>query len=127
MDSAGSNKVLYNECKKLYRDLILSKYGAKCMRCSKTFGLQISHIEPVGRYRKLEFDLDNAIPLCQACHLWWYHKNPMEAADWLKKTLPKEQLDRLALRKQASGIGSKDYKLIKVYLEQKLKKLKTPT
>ena len=127
MNISGSNKVLYQECKKLYRKILLEKYGHKCLRCSKTYQLQVSHIYPVGKTRKLELDLENAVILCISCHFWFFHKNPLEAAEWLKQTLPKEQLERLALRKGQTGEGSQDFKLIKIYLEQELKKLKLKT
>ena len=115
-----TNKDLLKECKQVYRQLLLAKWGNKCLRCSKLSHLQISHIYPVGKYRKLELDPDNALPLCDACHLWFFHKNPLDAADWIKQTVPKKQLDRLELRKGQSGKGSKDYKLWLVYLKNEL-------
>jgi len=117
-----SKKEQRKELKKLFRELILLKWGKKCLRCSKTFDLQVAHIYPVGSVRKMEFDDDNAIPLCQACHLYFWHKNPVEAVEWIKTVLSKETMTRLELRKGQSGEGSQDFKLIKLYLESELKK-----
>lgn len=99
------------------------KCRERCLKCGATQSLQVSHIESVGKWKKLEYDTDNAIILCVGCHLYWWHKEPREAIKWLEQTLPKAQLDRLDLRKLSTGKGMYDYKLIKVFLEQELKEL----
>lgn len=93
----------------------------KCLRCGKTESLQLSHIYPKGRYRKLEFDPDNVKLLCYSCHLGWWHKNPLQAADWLGTVIPKERLNRLRLRSQVTGKGMREYKLLKLMIEQLIK------
>lgn len=90
-----------------------------CLRCKTREKLQASHIYPKGVYRKLEFDVDNIKFLCWRDH-WWWHKNPLEAAEWIKTIMPKERLDRLRLRSQTSGDGMRNYKMLKMYLKQEL-------
>lgn len=102
---------------------ILLLRDKQCLRCSKP-QFQASHIYPKGRYRKLEFDSQNIIALCYSCHIHFWHKNPIEAHDWLKQTLPKDWLDKLKLRSQTSGDGSRDYKTLKVFLNLELNGLK---
>lgn len=60
----------------------------KCMRCGKVDMLQCSHVRSKKAHPKLEFELDNAISLCHACHIYWWHKDVMEAADWFRSTFP---------------------------------------
>lgn len=93
-----------------------------CLHCGNTQTLQMSHIYPKGTYRKLEFDPDNVKYLCFRCHFHWWHKNPLEAQEWLKTAIPKKRLDRLRLRSQTSGDGMREYKLLKIMLEQEIKK-----
>ena len=81
----------------------------------------MSHIYSVGAYKKLEYDEDNIKPLCIRCHLYWWHKNPMDAKDWIETVIPKERLQRLKLRAQSNSKGINDYKLLLVYLKQKMK------
>lgn len=95
-----------------------------CLRCGTTERLQASHIYPKGTYKKLEYDSENIKFLCWRCHFTWWHKHPLEAAEWIKTAIPKERYDRLKLRSQTSGDGSRDYKVLKLFLEQELKTLK---
>lgn len=67
----------------------------------------------------MEYEPLNIISLCYGCHLEWWHKNPIEATEWIKEKMP-DVMQRLKLMAQ-SGAGSRDYKLLKVYLKQLLK------
>lgn len=107
--------------KELLREIVLRRYGERCLRCGRKEGIQMSHIYSVGAYKKLEYDEDNIKPLCIRCHLYWWHKNPMDAKDWIETVIPKERLQRLKLRAQSNSKGINDYKLLLVYLKQKMK------
>ncbi len=107
---------------KLASKACIARDGHKCLRCGKTTTLCGSHIYPKGRYRKMEFDLDNLKTLCYACHIHWWHKNPVEANFWLTETIDKKRLERLRLRSQVNDGTPLDYKLLKIYLENELKK-----
>lgn len=111
------------ELKAIYREIILAKYHERCLKCGGSQDLQVSHIESVGRWKKLEYDTDNAIILCLRDHLYWWHKEIRAANEWLETVIPKAQLDRLKMRRLQTGKGMYDYKLIKIMLEQELKKL----
>ena len=102
---------------------IIELRDKKCLRCGKP-DFQMSHIYPKGRYRSMEFDPDNIKALCFSCHLGWWHKNPMEARDWLVTVIPRERLARLKLMSQTSG-AKFDYKLQRLFLEQELKRYET--
>lgn len=100
---------------------ILELRDGKCLRCGKP-EFQMSHIYPKGRYKKLEFDPDNLKALCFACHLGWWHKNPIEAMEWLPTVIKPERLARLKLRAQSSGAGMQTYSLLKIMLQAELQK-----
>lgn len=99
---------------------MLLRDGERCLKCGKKDKLQTSHIYPKGRHRTMEYDLDNVKTLCNACHLYWWHKNPIEANSWLVERIPERRLKRLKLMAQTQGTMP-DYALTKIYLEQEIK------
>ena len=111
------------ELNKHLHQLLRLRDGKKCLRCKKTERLQLSHIYPKGKYRKIEFDSDNVILLCVGCHLYWWHKNPIEAHDWLKSTIPEKRLSRLKLRALYVDKSKMDYNLIKIGLQKEIERL----
>ena len=107
---------------KLASQTCQARDGHECLRCSKTTTLCASHIYPKGMHRKMEYDLDNLKTLCYRCHMHFWHRNPIEAWEWLQKTLPKKRLDRLKLRSQVIDKTPLDYNLLKLYFENELEK-----
>ena len=71
----------------------------------------------------MQFDVDNVKALCLGCHLYWWHRSPIEAQEWAKKTLGKGRL--IKLKKQANRINKNklDYKQLKSELETKIGEL----
>lgn len=69
----------------LFSELIHQR--GKCERCSKTTGLQTAHIIPRTN-KHLRWNPDNALLLCIKCHLYWWHRNPLEAMEWFKLYFP---------------------------------------
>lgn len=59
----------------------------KCGKYSKT-DYQASHVIPVSAGNKLRWDPLNMKVMCYHCHLNWWHKNPMEAAEWFATKFP---------------------------------------
>lgn len=57
------------------------------MRCGSLDNLQCSHVASrknnAGRW-----DEHNALTLCVGCHLYWWHKEPVEASEWIKQRFP---------------------------------------
>ena len=93
------------------------------MRCGKTQNLHASHIYPRGKYPKMSFNVENVKVLCLGCHLYWWHKHPIDAKEWAEKTLGKVRLRKL--KKQANTINKNklDYQIIKNELEEKIGEL----
>lgn len=77
------------------RAMVFERDGNRCLRCGTTSNLQLSHIYPKGKYRKMEHDPLNLKILCLGCHLFWWHKHPLEAGEWLKSVLPSERIQYL--------------------------------
>ena len=91
-----------------------------CLRCGKTERLHASHIYPKGKYRKMQFDVDNVKALCLGCHLYWWHKHPIEAKEWAVKALGRARLNKL--KKQANTINKNklNFKELEIELKNKI-------
>lgn len=84
----------------------------------------MSHIYPKGRYRKMQFDPDNVKALCLGCHLYWWHKHPIEAKEWAVKALGRARLNRLKKRANTIDKTLWNYEEIKIKLEKQIKEMK---
>jgi len=52
------------------RDIVITTYGRKCMRCNVTKGsIHVDHIKPRSLYPELELEFDNMQVLCKRCNL----------------------------------------------------------
>ena len=114
------NKAQKTKLNKLVREYILLR-DKRCLRCGKQNNLHASHIYPKGKFRKMQFDTDNVKALCLGCHLYWWHKNPIEAKEWAEKALGEERLDRLKKKANSINKNKLDYNLLKDELETKIK------
>ena len=85
------------ECDGLFRRLVFRSRLNKCERCGGTFRLQISHILPKGKYPRLRYFLGNVIIFDFPCHPEWWHKNPLEAAEFILKTRGEGYREKLLL------------------------------
>lgn len=98
-------------------------YG-KCARCLHEKFLQTSHIYPVGRYPASRFDPDNAVALCSTCHIFWWHKHPLDAADWIRARLG-AFYETLSTR--VRGAAKPDYMLHLLALEREIQERRKGT
>lgn len=81
-----------------------------CQKCGKTVsGMNAhgSHIYNEGTYRSMSADVDNILTFCYYCHIYWWHKNPIEASEWFKKKFP--ELYKV-LRKRSQTIKTVNWK-----------------
>ena len=111
-----------SEKKKLHslvREFVMLR-DKRCLKCGKSDRLHASHIYPRGKYPKMQFNLENVKALCVGCHLYWWHKHPIDAREWAENTLGKALLRRL--KKQSNTINKEpwNYKDIKHEIEQKI-------
>lgn len=106
----------------LFREVCFARDGYKCVRCGREDTLAPSHIYPKGHYRRLEFDPDNVVTFCFYHHIMWWHKNPIEAHEWLETTIDKKRLSNLKMRANTIDKTPIDYKLLVVELKHLLAK-----
>ena len=108
---------------KLVREFIILRDQC-CLKCGKSDRLHASHIYPRGKYPKMQFDPDNVKALCLGCHLYWWHKHPIDAREWAEKTLGRGRLGRL--KKKANTINKTplDYSQISEELKKKIDELR---
>ena len=90
MAKPTARKTLIKKLDKLSKKVVYLRDDWTCQRCGKNDGsdYQASHVIPVSAGNKLRWDTKNMKVLCYHCHLNWWHKNPMEAAEWFAKTFP---------------------------------------
>lgn len=71
----------------------------------------------------MQFNVENVKALCLGCHLYWWHKHPIEAKEWAEKTLGKVRLNRL--KKEANTINKNklDFKQLESELKNKIGEL----
>tara|TARA_Y100000310_G_C20505790_1_gene726343 strand:- start:80 stop:436 length:357 start_codon:yes stop_codon:yes gene_type:complete len=108
---------------KLVREFIILRDQC-CLKCGKSDRLHASHIYPKGLYPKMQFDVENVKVLCHKHHLYWWHRHPIEADEWIKKTLDKGRLRRL--KKKANTINKTplDYAQLSEELKKKIDELR---
>ena len=49
--------------------------------------IELAHIFPKGKYKKLKWDLRNVLLICDECHRWWHSKNT-KAKIWFEEKFP---------------------------------------
>lgn len=110
------------ELNRLLHKLVRARDGEYCLRCGASTYLQLSHIYPKGKHRKMEFEPENVKLLCRGCHLYWWHKSPIEAWRWLETVLPKDRIKRLDFRANTVDKSRFDFRLHKLFLESEIKR-----
>jgi hypothetical protein len=116
MRKVAKKKISLNKLKQLRFQVILKRDNFQCVRCQTTTGLSPAHIYPTGRYPRMAWMTINILTLCWfRCHDWW-HKHPLESAEWFKQKYPGRAERLKELSKQ--DLPAIDHNKIKTYLEQ---------
>ncbi len=106
---------------KLCREIILLRDEGKCQKCGKV-GNQVSHVVP-RNYYGLRWDLINLWLSCVGCHIYWWHKNILEAAEWFEAKWP-VRWDYLQTTPRLRKWTVNELKELKAELKQNFKELK---
>ena len=109
---------------KLLHEACVLRDEGKCRKCGKSNTLCASHIYPKGKYKRMRYLLDNVISLCYYCHIHWWHKNPIEAKEWADENIDTVIMCKLKLATQTIDKKPIDYKMLRVGLENEIKKYK---
>lgn len=95
----SQRRIILDRCFKLHSSLVRERSNWTCERCHKKYekgsqGLHCSHVFSRAAAHTA-FLPDNAFALCFNCHLYWWHSNPIEAAEWAESKLGQDTLDTL--------------------------------
>jgi hypothetical protein len=101
----------------LVKQILIRDRGEFCEKCGSTKMVQASHILPKGTYKRLRFMALNLLLLCWHCHFHFWHKNPVEATQWLEKYWPGRINELYLWARQAPAV---DFKQMKIALELEL-------
>lgn len=104
----------------LVREIVFKRDGYRCVRCGKVpteTVLQLSHIIPKGRAKRLRFEPLNCMCMCIGCHLYGWHKDPIEAFRWFNEKYP-GRYEQLQIMERCAG--KIDYKMIEIILRAEL-------
>jgi len=87
----------------LVKDYVKVRDNYTCQRCGKKVegsNCHASHVIPVSRSGRLQFDPLNMKVLCYHDHINWWHKHPIEAGEWYTDTFPDRWEYLKAIHKQ---------------------------
>jgi 5-methylcytosine-specific restriction endonuclease McrA len=103
-------------------DIVFSKYirlrDKRCQRCGSEENLQNSHVVPRGNYA-LRWNEINCKALCIKCHIYYWHKDVLDARDWFANTFPDRVKYLQEHRNDTAKYTLEDY--ITMYQDLKLK------
>ena len=78
---------LWSHCKRIVR----ARDKNKCQVCNQYIcgsNAHTSHVIPSSYSLRMFYDIVNLKLLCSYHHMRWWHKNPLEAAEWYIKKYP---------------------------------------
>ncbi len=113
---------LKDKLEKIVKEIVRLRDNRTCQYCGKEnlegANCHVSHVIPRSQSLLLMFDPLNLKILCYHHHINWFHKSPIEAAEWFLRKFPErwEYLEPLSKIRRPI----KDYEL-----EEKLVELKT--
>lgn len=118
----------YTKIKKRLDELVKKAVSKRdkdiCQKCGKYVegsNRHRSHVVPVSAGNKLRWDINNLKILCYHCHINYWHKNPLDAAEWFKKKFP-ERWEYLEKHKGLVKFTEQDLILIEYDLKRLLEK-----
>lgn len=88
--------ILGNKLKSL-REETIQRDNHQCQKCGVKDTqkvLHLSHVYTQGAHPELRLDPDNVKMLCHKCHMYWWHREVIEAKEWFAAKFP-ERLKRL--------------------------------
>jgi len=95
----NKNKLLRAEADKLWREVVIKKYGDKCEVCGKP-AIHCHHFYPKGLFSHLRFDIENGVPLCFHCHFSRHHKGDPTVNETIIEKRGKEWYNKLKEKAQ---------------------------
>ena len=90
-------KTWQNKCDHMFSLLVRKRGYCQWPQCNKTEGLQCSHIHSRTKM-SVRWDLNNALCLCAGCHMYKWHKHPIDASEVAKMILGDYEYNALNIR-----------------------------
>lgn len=87
-DRTRDRRELEKQADKLCREIVFRRDKYRCVKCGTDKALTPSHIRPRGKCPRMTWMSANILTMCAACHLHWWHKDPIAAIAWLNVTYP---------------------------------------
>ena len=87
-DITRSRRAMEKEADRLCREIVYRRDGYRCVKCGTDKALTPSHVRPRGKCPRMTWMTKNILTMCAACHLHWWHKDPIAAVDWLRVKYP---------------------------------------
>lgn len=82
---------MHEKCWAMAKKVVAVRDHYQCQHCFKRAegaNGHTSHVLPKSVGNGIRYDLLNLKLLCYHCHLNFWHKNPVEAGEWFRKTFP---------------------------------------
>lgn len=84
-----------------------------CERCGKTDKQFLQHAHVIPRTNStLRWDIINALCLCYSCHIFFWHKNPLDASNWFRDKFPARYEYLQATRNKYVKRTQEDYQIL---------------
>ncbi|RKY72541.1 MAG: hypothetical protein DRP97_00475 [Candidatus Latescibacterota bacterium] len=110
-----SISTLKKKLEKLVKEYIRNRDKYTCQHCGikvRGSNCHVSHVIPRSAGNALRFDPMNLKILCYHCHINWWHKNPLESAEWFTKKFPKRYKYLQEHKNDKVDWKSEDYQLM---------------
>ena len=82
---------LHDKCWMVAKKVVYLRDHGQCQRCFKQVtgsNAHTSHILPKSTHGALKYNLLNLKLLCYHDHINFWHKNPVEAGEWIREIFP---------------------------------------
>lgn len=116
-DRTRSRRAMEKEADRICREIVFRRDGYRCVKCGTDKALTPSHIRPRGKCPRMTWMTKNVLTMCSACHLHWWHKDPIAALEWLKVRFPGLLEELLMWERIAPKVDLKEL-LLSLALEQ---------
>ena len=119
----------------LFKEIILYRDGRLCQVCGEKLSkkgkvkiLNVSHLysKSAINHQNMRYMIENGMVKCGHCHKFWWHKDPISAADWYHANVDESRrliLDAEAMKPSVQMFGG-DYEKIREYLLEEFEKIK---
>ena len=96
-------------------------WQGECQWCHKMRPLFVSHIHAKGANRHLRWTRLNVKALCNACHIFRWHRDPVASVRFARGLLGSERYDELEAMSHAKPLGRIDLDAVRDALEAELR------